>query len=282
MRRSVVSPVVWTLACLFAAVPGAWAQDAPERSTAQDAAVRVAYMVAEGAPVHVRVGAITLVSPAEAGSVYGYHLVDSGEHDVTIFDASEDAAERLGPGSAPVVGRTTGVFEPGGYYTLVVTDRAGEGSGGGSGSELPDRTVDVHVFGDRLETFAGAAEARIRMLNVLPGGASWSVRAAPVGEDRAPSDRISDDEVRIADAVPYGEAGPWVHVPLGIYRFRFGAESDAASLPEPLEVALHGGTLYTAYVYPGPPDGAARVAIRVDAVVRAAAGPAPARPGGPP
>ena len=222
------------------------------------AAVRVAHLAVDAGVIGVSMGAGAGFLELEPSTATGYRLVPAG--DTVLAATLAGAGSRVqGPGG-PREGASVTLRE-GAYYTLLLIDEAA----GSEGALVLGGGARGYLLQDALDAFPAAGQAWVRVVQALDGGSSLSARATPLDGRRRPDPSGDARATAIAAELPYGAHADWVTLPAGVYALEHEAVG-ASDLEFRTDVTLHGGTLYSLFVYrssSGP-----SLLVTVDAVLR--------------
>lgn len=261
MRRLASWSVALALAvALHGLVPSAYAQE--RDAAAGEAAVRLAYFAPGAEPVRLRVGSSAPFPVHASGSVSGYRIVPAGEQRVEVAPVVDGAAVQ--GADLPEDGAMMR-FEPGAYYTLLVT--AHDGVGAAPQMQEVGSGFRAQLIEDVMEAFPAAGWAWIRVVHSIEDGGAVEVRAVELDVPRRPREDREIEQPVIATELAFGTASGWSTIPAGSYALVFEGGDDGG-LGFRSEATLRGGALYTLFVHGAA--GETFVTFTVDALLREA------------
>lgn len=252
-----VRAVAAAMACWVVFLPLGLAQEV-DPGAGGVAAMRIAHVAVEAGAVDLSVGAATVFAALDPATATGYRLVPAGDAVVTVTPAGT-GVEAQGPPGAPA--GTSFALQAGNYYTLVLID---EDAGPEDAVSLGGG-ASAYLIEDAMDAFPAAGQAWVRVVHALNGVSSLSARATPL-DARGRADRSEGaQDAAVVSELAYGAHAEWVTLRAGAYALEHaaGAEGD---LSFRTDVTLHGGTLYSMFVYGTSSDPSLLVAV--DAVLR--------------
>lgn len=245
------------------------AQPAMDSAGGELAAVRV-LRAGEGAEtLDVWLGERRILADFGFGRPSGYVVVPAGRYELAVASPAGDA-----PGSAPSSSLGSVDLAPGGYATVVVPDATADG---GAASEAeseaePASTRPVVVHDPRID-LAPAGSAGLRLVHAAPGRPALALAVRPAdGRPGTAPPGLADPQgtTRYVGRVAPFHGSAYGMFDAGSYLVWFVGEQAGSVLPEPVELQLQSGALYTVFLAEGR-SGPARVAVSVDATRAASA-----------
>ena len=234
-------------------------QAQPPDAGADVAAVRVLRTDTDDRSLDVWLGRTRVAVELAAGAPSAYVVVPAGRHEVGLAHSGDEA--RAGAPS-----RVGEVVVPAAAYATLIVSGANASDAGGSASDDMERE-GPELIEDPLLELPPAGHAGLRLVHVARDLPALMLAArrfgAALGEPPQDREDPPDETSHVAPVEPM-RGSAYATVEAGRQRVWLVGADGGPVLPEPIEVSLRAGTLYTLVVGQGRSP-SARVSVVVDA-----------------